>query len=147
MVQMQGLVSDKTFHLKWNNHLQNLSQLFTTIYSSSALADVTLSCRDGTLKAHKLVLSACSPYFEQIFKWVFVFFKCTCILCRIQFSNLLIFNIWVLNPFHLVIMTSLFFLVKLFIILCNVYRHEQCIFCNELEFLITFPKIFSVHEW
>ncbi|XP_075980011.1 uncharacterized protein LOC142979134 isoform X2 [Anticarsia gemmatalis] len=65
---MQGLVSDKTFHLKWNNHLQNLSQLFTTIYSSSALADVTLSCRDGTLKAHKLVLSACSPYFEQIFK-------------------------------------------------------------------------------
>ncbi|XP_013140968.1 PREDICTED: zinc finger and BTB domain-containing protein 44-like isoform X1 [Papilio polytes] len=65
---MQGMVSDKTFHLKWNNHLQNLSQLFTTIYSSSALADVTLSCRDGTLKAHKLVLSACSPYFEQIFK-------------------------------------------------------------------------------
>ncbi|XP_061719048.1 uncharacterized protein LOC133526434 isoform X2 [Cydia pomonella] len=65
---MQGLVSDKTFHLKWNNHLQNLSQLFTTIYSSSALADVTLSCRDGTLKAHKLVLSACSPYFEQIFR-------------------------------------------------------------------------------
>ncbi|XP_041982554.1 zinc finger and BTB domain-containing protein 44-like isoform X3 [Aricia agestis] len=65
---MQGLVSDKTFHLKWNNHLQNLSQLFTAIYSSSALADVTLSCRDGTLKAHKLVLSACSPYFEQIFK-------------------------------------------------------------------------------
>lgn len=62
------MVSDKTFHLKWNNHLQNLSQLFTTIYSSSALADVTLSCRDGTLKAHKLVLSACSPYFEQIFK-------------------------------------------------------------------------------
>ncbi|XP_072945049.1 uncharacterized protein [Epargyreus clarus] len=65
---MQGAMSDKTFHLKWNNHLQNLSQLFTTIYSSSALADVTLSCRDGTLKAHKLVLSACSPYFEQIFK-------------------------------------------------------------------------------
>lgn len=65
---MQGLVSDKTFHLKWNNHLQNLSQLFTTIYSSAALADVTLSCRDGTLKAHRLVLSACSPYFEQIFK-------------------------------------------------------------------------------
>ncbi|CAG5033523.1 unnamed protein product [Parnassius apollo] len=68
VIKMQGLVSDKTFHLKWNNHLQNLSQLFTTIYSSSALADVTLSCRDGTLKAHKLVLSACSPYFEQIFK-------------------------------------------------------------------------------
>lgn len=68
--RMQGVVSDKTFHLKWNNHLQNLSQLFTTIYSSSALADVTLSCRDGTLKAHKLVLSACSPYFEQIFRYV-----------------------------------------------------------------------------
>lgn len=65
---MQSATSDKTFHLKWNNHLQNLSQLFTTIYSSSALADVTLSCRDGSIRAHKLVLSACSPYFEQIFK-------------------------------------------------------------------------------
>lgn len=65
---MQTTTSDKTFHLKWNNHLQNLSQLFTAIYSSSALADVTLSCRDGAIRAHKLVLSACSPYFEQIFR-------------------------------------------------------------------------------
>lgn len=67
-LQMQGVTSEKTFHLKWNNHLQNLSQLFTAIYSSSALADVTLSCRDGAIRAHKLVLSACSPYFEQIFR-------------------------------------------------------------------------------
>lgn len=65
---MQSTTSDKTFHLKWNNHLQNLSQLFTAIYTSSALADVTLSCRDGAIRAHKLVLSACSPYFEQIFR-------------------------------------------------------------------------------
>ncbi|XP_077302708.1 uncharacterized protein LOC143923079 isoform X2 [Arctopsyche grandis] len=66
--EMQSTTSDKTFHLKWNNHLQNLSQLFTAIYSSESLADVTLSCRDGAIRAHKLVLSACSPYFEQIFR-------------------------------------------------------------------------------
>ncbi|CAA3033256.1 longitudinals lacking -like, partial [Olea europaea subsp. europaea] len=58
----------KSFHLRWNNHLTNLRSLLETLYNDQNLVDVTLSCCDGTLKAHKLMLSACSPYFETIFK-------------------------------------------------------------------------------
>lgn len=58
----------KSFHLRWNNHLTNLRSLLESLYNDQNLVDVTLSCSDGTLKAHKLMLSACSPYFETIFK-------------------------------------------------------------------------------
>lgn len=58
----------KSFHLRWNNHLTNLRSLLEALYNDQNLVDVTLSCSDGTLKAHKLMLSACSPYFETIFK-------------------------------------------------------------------------------
>lgn len=61
-------MSHKSFHLRWNNHLQNLRSLFETLYSQQDLVDVTLSCSDGILNAHKLVLTACSPYFESVFK-------------------------------------------------------------------------------
>lgn len=58
----------KSFHLRWNNHLQNLQNLFENIFDEQTLVDVTISCSDGVLYGHKLVLSACSPYFEQVFK-------------------------------------------------------------------------------
>lgn len=58
----------KSFHLRWNNHLQNLQTLFENIFDEQTLVDVTISCSDGVLYGHKLVLSACSPYFEQVFK-------------------------------------------------------------------------------
>lgn len=61
-------MSNKSFHLRWNNHLQNLRTLFESIYTEQNLVDVTLSCSDGLLRAHKLVLSACSPYFEAVFR-------------------------------------------------------------------------------
>ena len=59
---------EKTFNLTWNNHLANLSGLFEGLYKSGLLTDVTLACQGGTLKAHRLVLAACSPYFERVFK-------------------------------------------------------------------------------
>lgn len=39
-----------------------------TLYSHQSLVDVSISCTDGILKAHRIVLSACSPYFESIFR-------------------------------------------------------------------------------
>lgn len=62
------MANNKSFHLRWNNHLQNLRTLFESIYNEQNLVDVTLSCSDGLLRAHKLVLSACSPYFEAVFR-------------------------------------------------------------------------------
>lgn len=61
-------MNQKSFHLRWNNHLQNLQSLFENLYNEQSLVDVTISCTDGQLYGHKLVLSACSPYFEKVFK-------------------------------------------------------------------------------
>ncbi|KAF7990279.1 hypothetical protein HCN44_000084 [Aphidius gifuensis] len=61
-------MGDKTFNLTWNNHLANLSGLFEGLYKSGSLTDTTLSCQGGMLRAHRLVLAACSPYFERVFK-------------------------------------------------------------------------------
>ncbi|XP_032690237.1 uncharacterized protein LOC116853310 isoform X3 [Odontomachus brunneus] len=61
-------MGEKMFNLTWNNHLANLSGLFETLYKSGSLTDVTLACQGGMLRAHRLVLAACSPYFERVFK-------------------------------------------------------------------------------
>ncbi|XP_076752793.1 uncharacterized protein LOC143424542 isoform X2 [Xylocopa sonorina] len=61
-------MGEKTFNLTWNNHLANLSGLFEGLYKSGSLTDATLACQDGMLRAHRLVLAACSPYFERVFK-------------------------------------------------------------------------------
>lgn len=61
-------MGEKTFNLTWNNHLANLSGLFETLYKSGSLTDATLACQGGMLRAHRLVLAACSPYFERVFK-------------------------------------------------------------------------------
>ncbi|XP_076277144.1 uncharacterized protein LOC143207487 isoform X1 [Lasioglossum baleicum] len=61
-------MGDNTFKLTWNNHLANLSGLFEGLYKSGSLTDTTLACQGGMLRAHRLVLAACSPYFERVFK-------------------------------------------------------------------------------
>ncbi|CAG2061858.1 unnamed protein product [Timema podura] len=40
------------------------SRVFMDHLSSEQLVDCTLSCQGQFLKAHKMVLSACSPYFQ-----------------------------------------------------------------------------------
>jgi BTB/POZ domain. len=39
-------------------------QVFLEQLSSENLVDVTLSCQGQFVKAHKMILSACSPYFQ-----------------------------------------------------------------------------------
>ncbi|GFR10083.1 protein bric-a-brac 2 [Trichonephila clavata] len=55
------------FCLKWNNHTNNMIQVFESLLSSETLVDVTLACDGLSLKAHKLVLSACSTFFQSLF--------------------------------------------------------------------------------
>ncbi|KAF5277205.1 hypothetical protein FQR65_LT03911 [Abscondita terminalis] len=61
------MTPNNALHLVWDNHLENVSSLFQILYQDNKLVDVTIACRDGLLRAHKLILSACSPYFERIF--------------------------------------------------------------------------------
>ncbi|XP_063992380.1 protein bric-a-brac 1-like isoform X2 [Diachasmimorpha longicaudata] len=56
------------FNLRWNNHITNILQVFGEHLSSESLVDVTLSCEGRFIKAHKIILSACSPYFQELFE-------------------------------------------------------------------------------
>ncbi|XP_013776958.1 protein tramtrack, beta isoform-like isoform X3 [Limulus polyphemus] len=55
------------FCLKWNNHHSNMLSVFEQLLNNEALVDVTLACEGHSLKAHKVVLSACSPFFQTLF--------------------------------------------------------------------------------
>ena len=57
------------FSLKWNDFQANVSKCFRLLMSEDELCDVTLVTDDQKkVSAHKLVLSACSEYFKNIFK-------------------------------------------------------------------------------
>ena len=55
------------FSLRWNNFQSNLSKTFSSLRSEDEFYDVTLVSDDQEMiSAHKLVLSASSPYFKHI---------------------------------------------------------------------------------
>ena len=57
------------FALKWNDFNSNASKAFGLFRNEEFLHDVTLVAEDNTqIKAHKLVLSSCSEYFQNIFR-------------------------------------------------------------------------------
>lgn len=64
---------DQQFCLRWNNHQSTLIQNFDTLLESGTLVDCTLAAEGKYLKAHKVVLSACSPYFEVSFYNIHLF--------------------------------------------------------------------------
>ena len=57
------------FCLKWNDFQTNVSNSFGLLRNEDYLHDVTIVTDDNEqIAAHKLVLSACSEYFKNIFK-------------------------------------------------------------------------------
>uniref|UniRef100_V5IES0 Putative maternal protein required for meiosis n=1 Tax=Ixodes ricinus TaxID=34613 RepID=V5IES0_IXORI len=60
-------MGSQQFCLKWNNHQSNMLVVFEQLLSNEALVDVTLACEGHSLKAHRMVLSACSPFFQALF--------------------------------------------------------------------------------
>ncbi|XP_060809608.1 protein bric-a-brac 1 isoform X1 [Amyelois transitella] len=55
------------YSLRWNNHQPNFISTFTTLLTTRTLVDVTLAAEGKQLQAHKIVLSACSTYFQSLF--------------------------------------------------------------------------------
>lgn len=57
---------EQHFCLRWNNYRTNITAEFETLREGEHFVDVTLACDGQQLKAHKVVLSACSPYFKEL---------------------------------------------------------------------------------
>lgn len=55
------------FCLRWNNYGRNLTNVFDQLLQNESFVDVTLACAGQSIKAHKMVLAACSPYFQSLF--------------------------------------------------------------------------------
>nr|XP_034173129.1 protein bric-a-brac 2-like isoform X2 [Osmia lignaria] len=54
--------------LKWNSFLNNIATSFESLWEEKGLVDVTLSSNGRCLKAHKVILSASSPFFKKVFQ-------------------------------------------------------------------------------
>lgn len=55
----------RRYELRWTHHQSTVVAEVGSLYRDAALVDVTLACEDQrTYQAHKLVLSACSQYFQ-----------------------------------------------------------------------------------
>lgn len=59
--------AEQVFSLRWSNHENNLCIILESMLKRGILVDVTLSCEGKSLKVHRAILSACSPYFEELF--------------------------------------------------------------------------------
>ncbi|XP_053680522.1 modifier of mdg4 isoform X2 [Anopheles nili] len=61
------MAEDEQFSLCWNNFNSNLSAGFHESLLRGDLVDVTLAAEGQLVKAHRLILSVCSPYFRKMF--------------------------------------------------------------------------------
>merc|ERR1712098_541769 len=62
-----GMETEK-FCLKWNDFEANISGAFKELRDDKDFFDVTLACDNDQIQAHKVILSACSPFFRNILR-------------------------------------------------------------------------------
>merc|ERR1712004_734418 len=64
-VKSQGAkMASEKFCLRWNDFESNISVAFRELREEKDFFDVTLACDDSQVQAHKVILSACSPFFR-----------------------------------------------------------------------------------
>jgi len=65
--QLKKMANEK-FCLRWNDFESNISSAFRELREDKDFFDVTLACEDEQLQAHKVILSACSPFFRTVLR-------------------------------------------------------------------------------
>jgi len=61
-------MNNEKFCLRWNDFGNNVSSAFRELRDDKDFFDVTLACDDDQIQAHKVILSACSPFFRNILR-------------------------------------------------------------------------------
>ncbi|XP_043209840.1 zinc finger and BTB domain-containing protein 45-like isoform X3 [Amphibalanus amphitrite] len=59
-------MNSQKFCLKWDSFQGTVTSLFDQLRHDGELVDVTLCCEGQRVRAHRMMLSACSPYFRQL---------------------------------------------------------------------------------
>lgn len=62
------MASSEKFCLRWNDFETNISTAFRELREEKDFFDVTLACDDSQIQAHKVILSACSPFFRNVLR-------------------------------------------------------------------------------
>nr|XP_012229543.1 PREDICTED: broad-complex core protein isoforms 1/2/3/4/5 isoform X2 [Linepithema humile] len=60
--------NEQQYSLRWNDFQSSILSSFRHLRDEEDFVDVTLACDNCSFTAHKVVLSACSPYFRQLLK-------------------------------------------------------------------------------
>ena len=68
IVKMSRSESTDKFCLKWNDFDTNLRHAFQQFREEKDFFDVSLVCEDEQIEAHKMILSASSVFFKNLFK-------------------------------------------------------------------------------
>ena len=61
-------MSSEKFCLKWNDFEANITSAFRDLKDEKDFFDVTIACGDDQVQAHKVILSACSPFFKNLLR-------------------------------------------------------------------------------
>ena len=64
----QGASSGNKFKLRWDSYSHSVLAAFRRLKEEEDFVDVTLACNSKHFNAHKVILSACSPYFRSLLK-------------------------------------------------------------------------------
>jgi len=62
------MMASEKFCLRWNDFESNISSAFRDIRQEKEFFDVTVACDEEQMQAHKVILSACSPFFKTVLR-------------------------------------------------------------------------------
>ena len=66
-LQLDSIMSSsEKFSLRWNDFESNIRSSIGELRSAEDFVDVTLVCENEQINAHKVIISACSPFFRNI---------------------------------------------------------------------------------
>ena len=68
MVPAASAPSDENYCLRWNEYEKKYAETFRVLRDDEYFTDVTLATEGHSVKAHRVILSACSNYFHAILK-------------------------------------------------------------------------------
>ena len=60
--------SGEKFVLRWGEFEKNIVGAYKELRLDKNLQDISLVCQGGTCSAHRVILSACSPVFQDIIR-------------------------------------------------------------------------------